>query len=174
MMRPDDQRDSVMPAPIWRAQSRAYPIYMLLNNGSRANQRPLEPGERRLGWFILPPFQRAAVWTEAQRVRFIESIWLDLPISVYAFCRCDHESQTDTWLIDGQQRIGAVLAYAAGEFSVRGYRYGDLPIRDIRRFENKVFPAIELDETDPAVLADIYDRLAYGGTPHQITNGEGA
>ena len=45
--------------------------------------RPAKPGERVLGAFKLPPFQRGSVWTKQQQVRFIESIWLHLPIASY-------------------------------------------------------------------------------------------
>jgi len=49
-----------------------------------SSPRALAPGERRIGAFILPPFQRPPVWTEAQKVRLIESLYSGLPIGALA------------------------------------------------------------------------------------------
>lgn len=155
-----------VPLPLYRAQERSFPVEMLIGAYHRAVERKLFPGERRLGWFILPPFQRPPVWTKAQQGRFIESLFLELPVGVYVYVSAIG-AQTDTWLIDGQQRVGAVLAFAANEVEAFGFRFDDLSPVQKRRFGNRVFNAIEVAEPDPVVLADIYDRLAYGGTPHE-------
>lgn len=155
-----------LPKPAFRAQERSFPISMIYESQHRAADRMLMDGERRLGWFILPPFQRPPVWTPAQQSRFIESLFLELPVGVYTYVSAIG-NQADTWLIDGQQRIGSIIAFAAGEVEAFGYRWGDLSDIQRRRFGNRVFNALELDEHRPEVLADIYDRLAYGGTPHE-------
>jgi hypothetical protein len=74
----------------------------------------------------------------------------------------------DQWLLDGQQRVGAVLAYMADEFPVMGHRFSELTDIDHRRWDMSVsFPCRITNLQDEAALRDVYDRLAYGGTPHK-------
>lgn len=157
----------VMPEPFLRAEPSSFTIGHIISS-YRLESTKAPEGLRRLGWFVLPPFQRPAVWTPDQKVSFIESVWLELPIGSYAY-NDPHEFRhpTEAWLIDGQQRIGAILEYVSGAFPVFGHRYPDLQKVERFRLENRVFPALVTRETDAAVLEEIYDRLAYGGTPHE-------
>jgi hypothetical protein len=157
-----------MPRPWFRAQGHNFSIGTVLHvNGALGREGPLFEGERRLGWFVLPPFQRPPVWTEAQKVRFIESAWGGLPLGSYVYNRPPENERTDAWLLDGQQRVTAILEYAAGSFPVMGHRYPELTRLDQRTFEMVTFPALETRLDDVEQLADVYDRLAYGGTPHE-------
>jgi hypothetical protein len=158
----------VMPRRYMAATTSSFTVGHIISMGSKLNAAPeLPEGCRRLGWFVLPPFQRQAVWTLEQKKRFIESVWLELPIGSYAYnYPNEFQHRTTHWLIDGQQRVTAILEYVAGEFEVFGHRYPDLVQPEQFQFENHVFAAIVTHETDEARLAEIYDRLAYGGTPH--------
>ncbi|MDE4914232.1 DUF262 domain-containing protein [Methylobacterium sp. 092160098-2] len=126
-------------------------------------------GERALGHFILPPFQRDPAWEQAQQIRFIESIWMRLPIPAYVYNLTQSsasEQPVDYWLIDGQQRWTAVLDYMADRFPVGGYLWSELSQRDQRFFESRPWTCLRTEIEDVDVLKDLYDRLAYGGTPH--------
>jgi len=114
----------VMPVAWFRATRADFSINLELDCGRRID-RPLVDGERRLGRFILPPFQRPAVWAQAQQIRFLESLWGGLPLGSYVWNR-SYDAPTDGWLLDGQQRWGALIAYTADEFPVFGYRYSEL------------------------------------------------
>jgi hypothetical protein len=129
---------------------------------------PLTEGERQLGWFVLPPFQRPPVWTEKQKVRFVESCWMDLPIGVFIYNRTeDMHSPHDAWLLDGQQRVTAVLGYMADEFPVFGSLFSELTEVDHRVWDMTTsFACMETNIDDEGQLREVYDRLAYGGTPH--------
>jgi hypothetical protein len=155
-----------MQRPWFRANNTASAIFAI-TNGHESITRPLVEGERALGWFILPPFQRPPVWTEAQKVRFIESIWGGLPLGSYIYNRTlAMESRFDNWLLDGQQRITAILEYVADSFPVLGYRWSELTKVDHRQFQMTPMSCMETMITDEAKLREVYDRLAYGGTPH--------
>jgi hypothetical protein len=119
--------------------------------------------------FVLPPFQRPPVWTREQQVRFLESCWMGLPIGAFVYnAPNDYSHRTDLWLLDGQQRVTAVYAYLADEFPVFGYRYSEVTEVDRRKWHmGTSFPSLSTCTTDEAELRDIYDRLAYGGTPHE-------
>lgn len=137
-------------------------------DGSLGREGPLQEGERRLGWFVLPPFQRPPVWTRAQQIRFIESAWGGLPLGSWVYNRTPSmDGVQDGWLLDGQQRVGAVLAYVANAFPVNGYLWSELTKIDRRMFGMFSFPGLETHLSDTAALEEIYDRLAYGGTAHE-------
>ncbi|MDU4254119.1 hypothetical protein ACQCLI_31520 (plasmid) [Pseudomonas nitroreducens] len=68
-----------------------------------------------------------------------------------------------------QQRITAIARFISGEiFIFGGIFYRDLsPADKRRRFDNIIFPCIELNyQEDETVLKELYRRLNYGGTPH--------
>lgn len=159
---------TLMPRPWLNGHKTA----MIIAEGLRDDEliRPLRDGERRLGSFILPPFQRHAVWTRQQQVRLIESIWLDLPIGAYVVnTPCIPPYDCDDWLIDGQQRWTAIMAYVNGDFPVFGHTYHDLPVKDKRRFRQTPIARIDTKLTDPVKCREVYERLAYGGTPHEVS-----
>jgi uncharacterized protein with ParB-like and HNH nuclease domain len=130
---------------------------------------PLREGERRLGWFVLPPFQRPPVWTLAQKVRFLESCWMGLPIGSFIYNRPNRfNSPFENWLLDGQQRVTAVLGYMEDEFPVFGRLFSQLTEVDYRVWDmSTAFPSMVTNIDDEAQLREVYDRLAYGGTPHE-------
>ncbi len=150
----------------FRATQRAYTLDQVLPR-DRGFYRDLLPGERMLGAFILPPFQRPPVWTLEQKTKLIESILDELPVPPYVM-NCDLEAayRYDRWLIDGQQRITAVLEFVGGEFPVRDLRFIDVGKHDQSWFLNRPFHCLETELRDEALLREVYDRLAYGGTPH--------
>lgn len=157
----------IVPPGWFNAEQLALPIFMIYE-GTRF-ERDIEDGERRLGTYILPPFQRPAVWTQAQQIRFIESLWTGLPVGAYVFNMHPHYKRVPPhgWLLDGQQRLTAILAYVGDEFPVFGFRWSELTIVDHRSFGNRPFPAYRTNTDDIAACAEIYDRLAYGGTAHE-------
>lgn len=122
--------------------------------------------------FRIPPFQRPDVWTPEQSARFVESVWLGLPIGQYVVnvglrpARDGKFPRSEGWLIDGQQRLRALKAYVEDAFPVFGLRWSELAPLEIRRFKGIVFPMATVSIEDEARLRLLYDRLNYGGTPH--------
>ena len=134
---------------------------------------PIKPaeGQRVLGSFIIPDFQRQEVWTLAQKVRLIESVWMGLPIGSYVVNETNDwtssSKNANLWLIDGQQRWAALIGYVKDEFPVDGRLFSELSRRDHRCFDDVVFPCYRTRFEDVATLRDLYERLAYGGTAHE-------
>lgn len=129
--------------------------------------RPLAKGERQLGPFILPPFQRPSVWTINQKQLLIESIYAGLPIGSIVVNSTRNGQECDGWLLDGQQRVTALLEYTRGAFNTCGWHYPNLPDAERRHFKRISIGVIETAETDPERCREIYRRLAYGGTAHE-------
>src|SRR5437588_12971208 len=69
---------------------------------------------------ISPPFQRNPVWSARQQAALIDTILLEYPIpELYMQDVTDAEGNQRYILVDGQQRIRAVLDYLAGEFELQ-------------------------------------------------------
>lgn len=149
-------KDTTIPEPLFGAYATSYSFSV----GHGLHVR------KRYG-FHTPDFQRPLVWTVEQKIRFIESIWLELPIGVWVY----HEDIKDCvqiTLLDGQQRWDAIFCYVDGEFPVFGAYYKDLPQNEHFRFEQHcLFPAICIKSLSYEAQKDVYERLAYGGTPHE-------
>jgi hypothetical protein len=136
------------------------------------------PGQEMLLGHALPPFQRPPVWTREQNVRFLESAVLGLHLGTWCCNVADdfptvqvegreYFDLTDTWLIDGRQRLTALEAYWNDDFAVFGMKWSEVSQTDRRRFLNStMFTAYELRTNDVAYLREVYDRLNFGGTPH--------
>lgn len=153
-----------VPARRFYGESANHRIWGLLEPA--ATRRPLRDGERSLGIFILPPFQRDSVWTLTQKARWIESIYMGLPLPALVWNRTTPDNAADEWLLDGQQRMTAILEYVTGAWEVDGWRYPDLPDEDRRHFDRMSIPVVTTDIPDVEMCQDIYRRLAYGGTAH--------
>ncbi len=133
----------------------------------------IHPAERRLMNLSLPPWQRPETWSEAQKRRFVEGIFLGLGTGTYVVHQHDWDEAGQPkpmsgWLLDGQQRISALRDFLSGEMVIFGdVRFPDMPLPDQLRFKRRPFPCHELDYTDNEVLLkELYDRLNFGGTPH--------
>ena len=127
-----------------------------------------DAGERQLGPYVLPPFQRPPVWSMAQQILLIESLWNRLPVGSYVLNQTASASgDCDGWLLDGQQRITAILAYGRGDFPVFGYRFPDLPKVDRMALWMTPIGVYFTSMESKAECQEVYRRLAYGGTPHK-------
>ncbi|HBO5514604.1 TPA: DUF262 domain-containing protein [Pseudomonas aeruginosa] len=161
---------TLLPKPILDGIQRAYSISMLWE-GTPANTNV--PEERQLLNLVLPTWQREFVWTEEQQRAFVEGIFLGFGTGYYVINGRDYEGGNDRymsgWLLDGQQRISSIARFVKGEITVfDGIRYSDLSIGEKRRrFDNVVFPCIELEyQADEELLKALYRRLNFGGTAH--------
>lgn len=142
------------------------------------DKEPVDKGELFCG-FYLPPFQRPECWDTERKIRFIESIFCGIPTGTLMYVSNGEAPEVDGWLIDGQQRLTAVRDFVTGKFAIFGDRlaYPDLketelsfPGADARRAWN-IWRGANLDflriqESDPAILVRIYERLNFGGVPH--------
>lgn len=172
---PVDDRPSVIPRAM-QLHNASMTMGELIRDQSQADRDSMDrfcgrrPDEFEwIGTLVLPPFQRPAVWTQEQQVRFIESVWNGYDIGRYVVYQPHHPefSRFTDCVIDGQQRIRAILAYVNSEFPVLGYRWSELPRVDKRRFEMITFNRACIRETmSEAQLRDMYNRMNYGGTPH--------
>lgn len=127
-------------------------------------------GLRTVMGYFLPAWQRGLVWTEAQKISFIESAWKGVPLGTFTYnVVYDEDHPLDNLLIDGQQRMSAIESYISDEFPVLGYRWSELTKLDKRRWDMSVmFPSYRTETRDEAYLRSYYNLMNFGGTAHKL------
>lgn len=91
----------------------------------------LHTTHRTVNWFrktfeaeelvLTPPYQRQAVWTPLQQSYLLDTILNGLPIpELYMQDVGDADGNEKHIVVDGQQRIRAVLEYVEGQYSLEG------------------------------------------------------
>lgn len=119
--------------------------------------------------YRLPTWQRPFVWTEAQSIKLIESLWLGLNIGTYTFNRSRHNSPYDNLLIDGQQRMKALEDYLSDRFPVFGFKWSEVTEVDRRGFAfSRHFQCYITKSEDDAYLRDYYNLMNFGGVAHTL------
>jgi uncharacterized protein with ParB-like and HNH nuclease domain len=116
---------------------------------------------------LLPDFQRGHVWTKLQKVRFVEyllrggqtntTLYFNHPNWMNSF-------KGDFVIVDGLQRLTAVMEFLNNEFSAFSYRAKDI---DLGGHYNLKFNINNL-KTRREVL-QWYLEINDGGTPHSET-----
>ena len=125
----------------------------------------------------LAPWQRPAVWTQDQQVRFINSIWMGSDLGSYLvngwyeFADGGAYELNSEVLLDGQQRLTALEDYLLGMFGVPDadgcVRYwSEIGDRERKRFLGTPFAQARVHSSDEAALRKVYDLRAFGGTQH--------
>lgn len=170
-----------LPVQLLEGNHTSMDLERILSPGMDAEDSDMwDPGQERLGGYFLPPFQRGPRWTQEQKERFVESALLGVglgTIVVVDAINCpmqndDRFAATDRWLLDGRQRCSALRDYGAGLVTVfRGteceHRWDDLNTVERRRFNRLQIGVMKIQTDDVAYCREIYNRLNYGGTPHE-------
>lgn len=123
----------------------------------------------------VPDYQRELVWTPPQQSRFIESVFLNLPIP-FIFVGDTHEGDRAGHLeiIDGVQRLKTLSNFTSGNLvlrglkrlpSLNGLRFTDLEKKRRLRFLRRTLRLIQINErADNDMRRELFDRLNSGGT----------
>ncbi|MBS1722639.1 MAG: DUF262 domain-containing protein [Armatimonadetes bacterium] len=119
----------------------------------------------KYGGFVIPPYQRQQVWSFEQQVRFMESLATGMPVGVYCVHQ-DLEHDVTVELLDGLQRWTAIFAFFDNKVPVFGLYHDDLTVGERRQIEYMPFPAYWAERFSEEEKRELFDRLAYGGTPN--------
>ena len=98
--------------------------------------------EQTIGWFkeqftagnlrLKPPYQRKPVWMARQKCHLVESVLLDLPIpEVFVQRNTNAEGVTTHSVVDGQQRIRALLQFASSDDAEEGEEFNGFALDKI-------------------------------------------
>lgn len=127
--------------------------------------------DRYVCGYPVPNFQRPLCWSVEQKVRFIESVYLGLPIGTFTINKMEWDangepSEFSGILLDGQQRLSTIEEYLNDGFQVFGLMWSELNRREKGRFLRAKFGYFEVSLKTEQELRELYNRLALGGTPH--------
>lgn len=115
-----------------------------------------------------PPFQRNPVWVERQKSYLIDTILNGFPIpEIYMQEKVTSSGKAKYIVVDGQQRIRAILDYLEGKFSIDltdSPNWGDMYFDDLSEEDKQVvfsykFVIRNLPQIDDVMLRDIFQRL---------------
>jgi hypothetical protein len=114
-----------------------------------------------------PPFQRNPVWSDKQKSALLETILLEYPIpEIYMQDIVTSEGSEKHIVVDGQQRIRAVLGYIAGEFEIAegdsrwtGLGFEDLSPDDRKKIYEYKFVTRLLPEMPDEQIRGIFQRI---------------
>lgn len=115
-----------------------------------------------------PPFQRNPVWTDKQKSYLIDSILNEYPVpEIYMQEIVSDKGEVKYILVDGQQRIRAILEFVNNQFAIDSKdtpQWGDLTFEELRPEEKKRiyeydFVARYLPDIDDTQIRAIFGRL---------------
>ena len=82
-----------------------------------------------------PKYQRALVWTTEQKEKYIKALIQDKADITPTFITKPYTANDYLYeVLDGKQRLNAILSYIKGEFSIDNIYYKDLTQEDVHKF----------------------------------------
>lgn len=125
--------------------------------------------------FIIPDYQREYTWDDYRASKFIESIFIGLPIPYMTFAESLDVDEGELEIVDGSQRVRALTRYLRNELqlsgltkleSLNGTYFRDLPIARQRKFNRSTIRIIVLTENaDEEARRDLFERINTGSDP---------
>ncbi|SFI61699.1 Protein of unknown function DUF262 [Phyllobacterium sp. CL33Tsu] len=121
--------------------------------------------------YYVPDYQRALVWNQAKQSKFIESVFMGLPIPFVFFWQ-DKDGRME--IVDGSQRLRTIRDFMADKFALKdletipaanGLRYTDFSGARQLKFAETAIRVIILDNTtDEVTRTEMFARINTGGT----------
>lgn len=117
---------------------------------------------------LAPEFQRGSVWSPSAKVFLIDTILNDLPMpQVYFRTVLNPHSQTTLReVVDGQQRLRAILEFASGNLRLtskspnfKGKTYRDMSLEDQQQFLAYRIPVVQLVNASDSEVLEVFARL---------------
>jgi hypothetical protein len=115
-----------------------------------------------------PPFQRNPVWLEKHKAYLVDTVLHNLPVpEIYIQKETDETGNTIYSIVDGQQRVRALLEFPLGRFSLLekfspgrdGVVWDDLGSEEKKRFWNYRLVVREIEGATDDELRDLFQRL---------------
>lgn len=121
--------------------------------------------------YYVPNYQRELVWNNAKQSKFVESVFMGLPIPFVFFWQ-DTDGRME--IVDGSQRIRTIRDFMADKIVLRGLetipaanglRYSNFHSARQLMFAEKSLRVIILDNnTDAVTRTEMFARINTGGT----------
>lgn len=116
---------------------------------------------------INPDYQRELVWTHSQKVALIESIYTNVEIGKFALIQRPYkENEKGYEILDGKQRLMALVEFYTSGFPYKGRFYNEMCSRDQDHFDNYSISIGDLEGNITERQKLLYFlKLNTGGTP---------
>lgn len=121
--------------------------------------------------YYVPGYQREHTWLPEKQSKFIESVFMGLPIPFLFFWQ-DHDGRME--IVDGSQRIRTIRDFMDNKLVLKGLetipaanelRYSDFPpSRQLKFVETSVRVIILDNATDAETRTEMFARINTGGT----------
>lgn len=114
---------------------------------------------------IQPDFQRRSVWSEQAKISLIDTIMKDIPMPKIFISQKIRDESTYRIVIDGQQRISAILDFIGNKFPLATPYIGDLRgkyFRDFDEDQKEEFLGYQLDFYEVSGYSESELREMYG------------
>lgn len=99
-----------------------------------------------------PDYQRDYVWELSDKQLLIDSIFNNIDIGKFAFIHLDDKKWGETGngyeILDGKQRLNAIIDFYENRFPYKGVYYNDLSGRDKGIFKNHHIVQGEISESE--------------------------
>jgi hypothetical protein len=111
-----------------------------------------------------PDYQRGNVWTLEDKVELIQSIFNNVDIGKFVLIQLDYKADSPGLeVLDGKQRITALVEFLENRFQVNGYFYKDLCSRDQSHFDDYPVAIALIKNATPKQKLDYFLRLNTSG-----------
>ncbi len=120
--------------------------------------------------YYVPRYQRRLVWSLTKKSKFVESVFMGLPIPFVFFWQ-DGDGRME--IVDGSQRLRTIRDFMADEITLKGLetipaanglRFSDLPRSRQLKFAESSIRVIMLDNsTDATTRTEMFARINTGG-----------
>lgn len=114
-------------------------------------------------------YQRPFTWSDRQKMRFIESVIMGVPLPPMLFAADDGRLA----IVDGSQRIQTLEAFLNDDLrlsgleklpSLNGFTFSDLPTSQQRKFVNRTLRVVVLEDTTTLqTRLEIFERINTNG-----------
>ena len=144
--------------------TKEYPVEVLV-------QKYRDGLDEDINELYIPDYQRELIWDDIRQSKFIESIFLGLPIP-YIFVadlRPEEDDLARLEIVDGTQRIRTLDRFLCNELklcelkklvSLNHFKFNDLPLARQRRFNRATIRMIVLTEkADEETRRDLFERV---------------
>lgn len=121
----------------------------------------------------VPDYQREFIWDEKHQSRFIESLYLGLPVPFMFSAEIKESGRLE--IVDGSQRIRTLAAFMKDELTLQhldkltemnGCKYSDLPVGLQRVFKNISIRMVVLSsKATEDVRNEMFDRINTSSVP---------
>lgn len=110
-----------------------------------------------------PEYQRDYCWTLEDKVALVDSIFSNIDIGKFVFVHNDYGDEYLYEILDGKQRLRAILDYYENRFPYKGKYFNDLSVRDQNWFCDKCIAVAEVSKSSKKELLRYFLMLNTAG-----------